>query len=85
MGSLLHYDSANGISLFKNLLRRGPLLDEAGNPRLRSRLLGGLAQSVKDVGRGEGADGDVEATLYRSQRSMLVIATNWRAAGRCYH
>lgn len=76
MGSLLHYDSTNGISLFKNLLRRGPLLDEAGNPRLRSRLLGGLAQSVKDVGRGEGADGDVEATLYGSQRSRLVTATN---------
>ena len=63
MGGLLHCSSVHSISLLKDLLRRGPLLNEAGDPRLRARLLGRLAQAVEDVARGEGAQGDIETAL----------------------
>jgi hypothetical protein len=64
MRSLLHRNGVDSVSLLEDLLRRGPVRDEARQPRLRPRLLAGLVDSVQSVGDGEGADGDVEAALY---------------------
>lgn len=75
MGSLLHCSSVHSISLLKDLLRRAPLLDEAGDPRLRTRLLGRFAQAVEDVAGGEGAQGDIETALYGASTSRLAPDT----------
>jgi hypothetical protein len=74
MSGFLHYDSSDSIALFEDLLGRGPLLDEVGNPRWRARLLVRLAQSVKNIDRGERPDSDVETPLCSSQKSILVTA-----------
>jgi len=44
--SLLHGGSPDGIPLLPNAFRRGPLLDEAGYPRVRPRHLSRLGEAV---------------------------------------
>lgn len=76
VGGLLHGDGVDGIALLKHLLRGRVLVDEAGDPRLRSRVLVGLAQTVEDIAGGEGANGDVETALYGCETAELAIAHN---------
>lgn len=81
MRSLLHRNGMDSVSLLEDLFRRGPVRDEARQPRLRPRLLAGLVDSVQSVGDGEGAYGDVEAALYSCNQQTL--ATGRKTAPTC--
>ena len=61
--SLLHYSGVDSIALFEGLLGRGPLANEAGDEGWGLGVLVGVADAVKEVSTGEGADGDVQAAL----------------------
>ena len=54
----------DGVALLKDFLRRGPLANEAGDPRLRAGFLVRLAEAVEDVCGCETTHSDVEAALY---------------------
>jgi ribulose-5-phosphate 4-epimerase/fuculose-1-phosphate aldolase len=71
--SLLHGRSPDGIPLLPDTLRRGPLVDEAGYPRVRPRLLSRLGEAVQNVARGQSGEGDIETRLRQDQ----FIILNW--------
>lgn len=64
LGGLLHNCGVNGVTLFKCLLRRGPLGNEVGDERLRAGFLLRLGEAVDEVCGDEATGGDVEAALF---------------------
>ena len=60
---LLQNGGVNSIALLEDFLRRGPLADEAGDPRFRAGILIRLAEAVEDICGCETARSDVEAAL----------------------
>lgn len=73
LGGLFHHSGVNGVTLFKGVLRRGPLGDEVGNPRLRARFLLSLGEAVEEVCGGEAANGDVETALFSEKHISKLI------------
>ena len=63
----------DSIALLEDLLGRSPLANEVGDPRRRARFLVGLANVVEDEGGGDGAAGDVEATLLSEHKSVSQV------------
>lgn len=76
LGSLLHNCGANGVTLFEDLLGRGPLGNEVGKERLGARFLLRLGEAVDEVCGGEATGGDVEAALF-SGHQRLAIPISW--------
>lgn len=60
---LLQEGGVNSIALLKLFLRGRVLVDETGDPRLRTGVLARQANAVEDVSGGAGANGDVKAAL----------------------
>lgn len=75
---LLHGHSADSVSLLEDLLIGGPFLDQAGDPRLLAGILCRLVDTVENVARGEGTDGDVETALYDFRSTISFVKSRTR-------
>lgn len=62
----------NSITLFKGFLRRGPLGNEVGDPRLRPRFLLSLGEAVEEVGGDEATGGDIKTALFSGNHKLAI-------------
>lgn len=80
LGSLLHNCGANGVTLFEDLLGRGPLGNEVGNERLGAGFLLRLGEAVDEVCGDDATGGDVEAALFSGNHNVSnPISWHWRS------